>query len=60
MSIKKINKKLNQQLDCLIEPSLQGVNTFFVLSFEDEAQSYKQYYLPTLEINNYNIMIKTF
>ena len=38
MTIKKIDKKLNQQLDWLIEPSLQGVNTLFVLSFEDEAQ----------------------
>ena len=41
MSIKKINKKLNQQLDLLIEPSLQGVNTLFVLSFEDEAEKKK-------------------
>ena len=41
MTIKKIDKKLNQQLDWLIEPSLQGVNTLFVLSFEDEAQKKK-------------------
>ena len=63
MTIKKIDKKLNQQLDWLIEPSLQGVNTLFVLSFEDEAQkkkSYRRYYLRTVEINNYNIMIKPF
>ena len=36
-----------------------GVNRPFVLSFEDEAQhtSHKRYYLPTVEIKNYNVMI---
>ena len=42
----------NQYLDFLIDPSFQGVNRLFVLSFENEAQrkSYKRYYLPTREI----------
>ena len=28
----------NQYLDCLIDPSFQGVNRLSVLSFENEAQ----------------------
>ena len=43
----------------LIDSSFQGVNRLFVLSFENEAQrtSYKRYYLPTVEIKDYNVMI---
>ena len=50
---------LNQYLDYSVDPSFQELNKLFALSFEDEAQrtSYKRYYLPTVEIKNYNIMI---
>ena len=43
----------------LIDSSFQGVNRLFVLSFENEAQrtSYKRYYLPAVEIKDYNVMI---
>ena len=36
------------------------MNRLFVLSFEDEVQqkSYKQYYLPTVEVKNFNITIR--
>ena len=53
-------EKHNQWLDFLIDPCFQGLNILFVLSFENEAQRrrYKQYYLPTVEIENYNVMIK--
>ena len=46
-------------IDFLIDPCFQGVNRLFVLSFENETQRrrYKQYYLPTAEIENYNVMI---
>ena len=49
----------NQYLDYLIEPSFQGVNKYFVLSFENnEHQScYKQCFLPTVETKDYNVMI---
>ena len=49
----------NQYLDYLIEPSFQGINRHFSLSFENEIQttSYKQFYLPTVEIKDYNVMI---
>ena len=43
----------------LIEPSFQGVNRFFVLAFENDAQriSKKRYYLPNIEIKDYNVMV---
>ena len=56
---KRSIERPNQYLDYLIDPSFQGVNKLFVLSTENEAQrtSYKQYYLPTVEIKDYNVMI---
>ena len=38
---------------------VQGVNRFFVLVFEDDAQrtSHSGYYLPNVEIKDYNVMI---
>ena len=49
----------NQYLDYLMEASFQGVKRLIVLSFEDETQrtSNKLYYLSTLEIKEYNVMI---
>ena len=49
----------NQNLNHLVEPSFQGVNRFLVLAFEDDAQrtAHDSYYLPTVEIKDYNIMI---
>ena len=48
---KKPTERQNQYLNYLIDPSFQGQNRFFVLSFEVEVQwtSYKRYYLLTLE-----------
>ena len=50
---------LNPYLDFLIDPSFQGVNKLFVLSFEnkDERTVHTKYYLLTIEIKDYNIMI---
>ena len=49
----------NTNLNSLIEPSFQGVNRLFVLAFEDYAQrtSNKRYYIPNVEIKDYNLMI---
>ena len=49
----------NPNLNHLVEPSFQGVNRLFVLAFEndDDRTSDGQYYLPTVEIKDYNIMI---
>ena len=48
-------ERQNQYLDDLINPSFLRVNKLFVLPFQNEAQqiSYKQYYLPNVEIKNY-------
>ena len=49
----------NPNLNHLVEPSFQGVNRLFVLAFEndDHRISTKCYYLPNVEIKDYNIMI---
>ena len=49
----------NANLNYLVEPSFQGINRFFVLAFEGDTQrtSYSGYYLPNVEIKDYNIMI---
>ena len=43
----------------LVDPSFQRVNRLFVLSFENEnnRRSYSNYYLPKVEVKDYNIMI---
>ena len=49
----------NPNLNHLVEPSFQGVNRLFVLAFENDVQrkSNKRYYLPNVEIKDYNVMI---
>ena len=49
----------NPNLNHLVEPSFQGVNGLFVLAFEIDNQgtSYERYYLPIVEIKDYNILI---
>ena len=48
-------------LDYLIDPSFQGVNRRFVLSFKDDDvgrdSGKKSYLLSTVEIKDYKIMI---
>ena len=49
----------NPNLNHLAEPSFQGVNILFVLAFENDNDrtSTNGYYLPTVQIKDYNIMI---
>ena len=49
----------NPYLDYLIDSRFQGVNSFFVLSFgnNNPRTSYKRYFLPYIEIKDYNVMI---
>ena len=49
----------NRYLNHLVDPSFQGVKRPFVLSFENENDrtSHSTYYLPKVEINDYNAMI---
>ena len=49
----------NPNLNHLVERSFQGVNRLFVLVFEndDDRTSDDEYYLPKVEIKDYNIVI---
>ena len=49
----------NPNLNHLVEPSFQGINRLFVLAFENDNDrtSDEEYYLPTVEIKDYNIVI---
>ena len=56
---KKSTERQNQYLDFLIDPSFQRVNGLLVLPFENEGNRTvnTEYYLPKVEIKNYNVMI---
>ena len=56
-SIKTFSR--NRYLNYLINPGFQWVNRPFVLSFENENDrtSHSTYYLPKVEIKDYNVMI---
>ena len=49
----------NPNLNHLVEPSFQGVNRLFVFAFDNDAQrtSNKRYYLPNVEMKDYNVTI---
>ena len=49
----------NPNLNHLVEPSFQGINRLFVLAFENDnhRRSDERYYLSTVEIKDYNIVI---
>ena len=49
----------NRYLNYSINPNFQGVNRLFVLSVENENDRtrHSTYYLPKVEIKNYNVMI---
>ena len=49
----------DRYLDHLVDPSFQGVDRLFVLSFEneDDRTSYSNYYLPKVAIKDYSVII---
>ena len=49
----------SQYLDYFVDPRFQGVNRLFVLSFENNVYrtSYKRYFLKSLTIKDYSVMI---
>ena len=53
------NQNKNNNLNYLIDATFSNVNRLFVLSFEnkDHRTSYYKYYLPNVEIKDYNILI---
>ena len=52
-------KAQNRYLNFLINPSFQGLNGLFVLSFENEngRTSHSEYYLPKVEIKDCDVKI---
>ena len=51
---------LNLNLNHLVQPSFLGINSLFVLAFENDTQrtsSKRYYYLRNVEIKDYNVMI---
>ena len=53
------NQVKNSNLNYLIDPTFEKVDKLFVSSFENEndRRSYYKYYLPNVEISNYNVLI---
>ena len=54
-----LKQEQKRYLDVWINPSFQGVNRIFGLSFKNENgwESNKEYDLPTVEIKDYNVII---
>ena len=53
------NQNKNNNLNYLIYPTFSNVNRLFVLSFEneDDRTSYYKFYVPSVEIKDYNVLI---
>ena len=53
------NQNKNNNLNYLIDPTFSNVNRLFVLSFEneDDRTSYYKYYVPSVGIKDYNVLI---
>ena len=55
---KETVQEQNRYLDFFIDPSFQGVNIIFVLSFENNGgrTSYTRHYISLVEIKEYNVI----
>ena len=53
------NQNKDNNLNYLIDPKFRNVNRLFVLSFEneDDRTSYYKYYVPSVEIKDYSVLI---
>ena len=53
------NRNKNNNLNYLIDTTFSNINRLFVLSFEneDDRTSYCKYYMPSVEIKYYNVLI---
>ena len=53
------NQTKNINLNYFIDPTFTKVNRFFVLSFEneDDRTSFSKYYVPNVEIKDFNVLI---
>ena len=54
-----INQPSTNNLNFLIDPTFNNVNTLFVLAFPNEEDRYlfSNYYVPNVEIKDYNVLI---
>ena len=54
-------KAKNNNLNYLIDPTFTNANRLFVLSFKNEDEdvrtSFRKYYLPSVEIKDFNVLI---
>ena len=53
------NQTENNNLNYLIDPTFTNVNRLFVLSFKnlDDRESFSKYYVPKVEIKDFNALI---
>ena len=53
------NQNKNNNLNYLIDTKFSNVNRLFALSFEneDDRTSYYKYYVPSVEIKDYKVLI---
>ena len=53
------NQTKNNNLNYLIDPTFTNVNRLFILSFknEDDRTSFSKYYVPKVEITDFNVLI---
>ena len=53
------NQTANNNLNCLIDPTFTNFNRLFMLSFanENDRISFSKYYLPKVEIKDFNVLI---
>ena len=51
------NQTKNNNLNYLIDPTFTNVNRLFVLSFENDRASFSKYYVPNIEIKDFNVLI---
>ena len=54
-----INQPATNNLNFLIDPTINNVNRLLVLAFpnEEDRSSFSNYYTPTVEIKDYNVLI---
>ena len=54
-----INQSSTNNLNVLIDPTFNNLNTLFVLAFPNEESrgSFSKYFLPNVEIKDYNVLI---
>ena len=50
---------INNNLNFLIDPTFTNVNRLFVLAYQnaDDRQSFSQFYLPRVMVNDFNVII---